>query len=440
MRKSNVFFVLLTVIGFLMVMAACNNEKSLGSYLDEIFSSNSDRIPPTAEPMLTPSPTPTSIPNPDEISFVETLTAYQTSLNETPINLILSDFYTYHNERGLVAVEKLLETEPNNAMALALRGAFKMRQKEWESGFNDSNRSLEIDPNLAFAYVNRAWYYQYFLSDRDTARNEIEIALAIDPNLAYAHCIMAGLHETINDSRPMMDSYLKAIELRPDYYVAYISLGYMTFPSEEDFNEGMSYFEKAIAINPDEARAYYERGYIFYTFTPDFESVIADFSRAIELGYENPEVYEYLAVTYSRIGNYANAIADLEHNIELNPENESAYNFAAILIAYTDGDLDKALLYNTKALEISPDTDRYVDTKGYIYYKMGKFDEAFRIFSDLIDSGYDYSYYGRGLIYYSRGDHENAIKDFKTYLAAQSGDFRVEEVEELLKEMGGDLE
>jgi tetratricopeptide (TPR) repeat protein len=452
MRKSNVFIVLLTVIGFLMVMAACNNEKSLGSYFDEIFSSNSDRIPPTNEPTQTSPPTKTpeptntpipptpTIPSPYEIAFKQTLTAYHTDLNDTPIDNILSDFYTYHNERGLKAANELLETEPNNAFALALRGAFKFRQKEGESGFEDSNKALEIDPHLAFAYVNRAWYYQYNLSDLETARKEIETALAIDPTLAYAHCIMAGLHKTLNSYQPMMDSYLKAIELRPDYYVAYTTLGYMTSPTEEDFTEGVSYFEKAIAINPDEGRAYYERGHIFSILNPDFEYIISDLSRAIQLGYTPSDIYQVRAGVYVIRGEYSLAIDDLEHEIEMGTKNENTYNFAAKLIAYTDGDLEKALAYITKAMEISPDMDHLLDTKGYIYYKMGKYDEAFQIFSDLIDNRYIYSYYGRGVIYHSLGENEKAINDFKIFLSAQSGDFRIEEVEKILKELGVEVE
>ena len=405
MRESKVIYSLLIAAIFIVVMAGCNILE------DEISS----------------EPTPPNLYLPRN--------EYNLATDKIPLGQILNDFYTGFDDRGLAAVEELLITDPANALALAIRGAFKLRQGEWDAGFDDATRALEIDPDLAFAYVDRAWYLQYHKLDIETARIDIDTALELEPYLAFAHCIKAGLHPT-NDIQPVLQSYEKAIELRPDYYVAYINLAFLTV-LKVDAETGFSYFEKAIEINPDNARAYYERGDI-YRLQRNYESAIPEYTQSIKLGANTASIYEGLVESYAETGDYANAITNIEYIIDLDPTNINAYNLAAFLIAYTDGDLEKALAYNNIALEFSPQNERSRDTKAYIFYKMGKYDEAFQIFTDLIENGYDNSYYGRGLIYYSLGDKENAISDFQAYLAEYTGSFKSREVEQLLNEMGSE--
>ena len=428
MRESKAIYSLLIATILMVVMAGCGileNEILLEPTSNNLYLSRNEYNLTVDKISLEPTPT----------NFNSTHNEYNSAVNGTLLEPILNDFYTSHDERGLAAVEELLITDPANALALALRGAFELRQEEWDAGFEDANKALEIDPDLAFAYVDRAWFLQYHGADMEAARIDIDTALALEPNLAFAHCIKAGLHPT-NDIQPVLQSYEKAIELRPDYYVAYINLAFITVLSV-DAEMGFSYFEKAIEINPDNARAYYERGDI-YRLQRNYESAIPEYTQAIKLGANTASIYEGLVESYTETGNYANAITNIEHVIDLDPTNINAYNLAALLIAYTDSDLEKALAYNNLTLGFSPQYERYRDTKAYIYYKMGKYDEAFQIFTDLIENGYDNSYYGRGLIYYSLGDKENAISDFQAYLAEQNGDFRSREVEKLLNEMSSE--
>ena len=69
-----------------------------------------------------------------------------------------------------------------------------------------------------------------------------------------------------------------------------------------------------------------------------------------------------------------------------------------------------------RALELMPGAESKRDTKGYILYKMGEYDEALDIFSALIADGHTFSYYSRGLVYEALGETENAISDFQAFL------------------------
>ena len=62
--------------------------------------------------------------------------------------------------------------------------------------------------------------------------------------------------------------------------------------------------------------------------------------------------------------------------ISLNDQDAQAYNNFAYSLVERDEDLDYALALAKKAVFISPDISPYLDTIGWIYYKLSDFDKA----------------------------------------------------------------
>jgi tetratricopeptide (TPR) repeat protein len=84
---------------------------------------------------------------------------------------------------------------------------------------------------------------------------------------------------------------------------------------------------------------------------------------------------EYRAKTKKLI---ANAAAEFEQQIENAPDDASGYNQYAWLIGNTEGDLDKAIRYSHRSLELMPNTAGYLDTLGHAYYTKGDYENAVR--------------------------------------------------------------
>ncbi len=70
------------------------------------------------------------------------------------------------------------------------------------------------------------------------------------------------------------------------------------------------------------------------------------------------------------------AASEMLTEIEDQPDNPNGYNQYAWLIGNTEGDLDKALHFCEKALELSPDNGAYYDTMGRVYYTKGDLENA----------------------------------------------------------------
>lgn len=67
------------------------------------------------------------------------------------------------------------------------------------------------------------------------------------------------------------------------------------------------------------------------------------------------------------------AAAQFEAEIEENPDDSTPYNQYAWLIGNTQGDIDRAIRYSHKSLEIVPEAGGYLDTLGHCYFAKGDF-------------------------------------------------------------------
>ena len=70
------------------------------------------------------------------------------------------------------------------------------------------------------------------------------------------------------------------------------------------------------------------------------------------------------------------AAADLREKISDVPDNPSNYNQFAWLIGNTEGNLDEALRYSKKSLELTPDAGGYYDTLAHVYFTKGDYENA----------------------------------------------------------------
>ena len=70
------------------------------------------------------------------------------------------------------------------------------------------------------------------------------------------------------------------------------------------------------------------------------------------------------------------AATRLQEQIEGEPEEDSTYNQLAWLVGNTEGDLDQALKFSKKSLELRPETGGYYDTLARVYFARGDLEAA----------------------------------------------------------------
>jgi tetratricopeptide (TPR) repeat protein len=92
----------------------------------------------------------------------------------------------------------------------------------------------------------------------------------------------------------------------------------------------------------------------------------------------NPDYYFDLGAALERSGRIDESYAAFDRVLAMDPEHAQSLNYLAYMWAERGLHLEKALAMSRSALQIDPENGSYLDTLGWIYFQMGKFDDAYR--------------------------------------------------------------
>jgi len=213
-----------------------------------------------------------------------------------------------------------------------------------------------------------------------------------------------------NDHYGAIADYTKAIELDPNYVIAYINRGVMK-AALKDYYGSIADFTKAIEIDPNFAIAYYSRG-LSKDNLKDIYGAISDYTKAIE-------VYPYYEDAYYNRGNakadlkdYYGAIADYTKAIELNPIFYQAY----FNLANSKSELKDyygAIVELTKLIELDPSFARAYYNRGNQKTKLEDYYGAIPDYTKVIeiDPNNALAYRNRAVAKYFTKDIYGACQD-----------------------------
>lgn len=239
--------------------------------------------------------------------------------------------------------------------------------------------------------------YDYYLQGRDyywkTGKKDIEFAIKL---------------------------YQKALEIDPDYALAYAGLAdayvykYEAYYDRSLFmlDEAERASKKALNLDPalPEAHRSLGRAYMFKKMTED---AIEEFKKATELRPNCYEAYRALGWLYEEARNYDEAIKWAQKVLEIKATDKEA--FLLIGIAYYDQQLyDSALESFYKALDLAPDYSAAFYHIGSTFLKLGKFGQALESYQKCMEAGGDPNVWlDLGWTYLLKKDYQDSLKSFQ---------------------------
>ncbi len=165
------------------------------------------------------------------------------------------------------------------------------------------------------------------------------------------------------------------------------------------------------------------------------------------LGYGNkPEEQGYprylLGEIYERQKKYDLAEEQFKKVLEADPLNASAANYLGYMLADRGVRLEESVKYIQKALQLDPNNGAYLDSLGWAYYKMDRFDlakppleQAARLMSDdpTIHEHLGHLYLRMGKDTQAEQEWEHALKEWPQ---ATASDFDADQAAQLQRELG----
>ena len=175
-----------------------------------------------------------------------------------------------------------------------------------------------------------------------------------------------------------------------------------------------------------------------------FDAAEQAIQNALQLS-PNPEDQEYAlfvqASIFERQKKYDQAEENFKKVLSVNPLNSNASNYLGYMLADRGVRLEESVKYIQKALELEPDNGAYLDSLGWAYFKMGRYDlaesplekAASKIQNDpTIHEHLGHLYLRMGKTAMAEEEWQRALKEWPE---SASSDFDADQAKQLQKEL-----
>ncbi len=145
-----------------------------------------------------------------------------------------------------------------------------------------------------------------------------------------------------------------------------------------NWDEALLYLEQVVTAETDPARLYQCRMALAYIYAVTGRAKLAEYelARLRESGYESAQICAALGYTAWIQGNIDDSLEWYGRALDLEPSHPTSLNGLGYVLAYRGDDLTRALSCCRKAVEARPNNPAYQDSLGWVYLKLGFFDEA----------------------------------------------------------------
>ena len=221
--------------------------------------------------------------------------------------------------------------------------------------------------------------------DELTAIIYLRLGLDLDPNHALALVTLGDVYERLKQYERANEVFARVSKDAPVRASADIAIG-QNLELMGKGDEAMAYLEKLMKERPDDVEVVMALGNVQRS-RKKFAEAAETYSRAIEL-IGTPDrghwiLFFYRGTSYERAKQWDKGEADLKKALELVPDTLPAgkaqvLNYLAYSWVDQNINIDEAFKMLTRAVELAPRDGMIIDSLGWAYYRMGRYDDAVR--------------------------------------------------------------
>lgn len=206
----------------------------------------------------------------------------------------------------------------------------------------------------------------------------LEMARVLAPDNAQIYFELGGISERLGLTERAI-SYYEQIPAESSYgRIAQLQKG-LNLADIDRNEEAKEILAAAVETDPDEYRGYLALGGV-YASLKEYEDAAALYERAIAHIDTSDStfwpLYYRMGIAYERIKQWDKAEAAFKHALELSPDQPDVLNYLGYSWIDMNINLDEGLEMIRKAVERRPRDGYIVDSLGWVYYRLGRFEEA----------------------------------------------------------------
>jgi tetratricopeptide (TPR) repeat protein len=208
----------------------------------------------------------------------------------------------------------------------------------------------------------------------------LQYALALKPDSDLVLMELASVAEQQEDAEEAIAYYEKVPASSPFKRLAELQRG-LNLADLDRQDEAIPLLKKLVDEQPDDMRGYLALGGV-YASREDYKSSAELYDRAAaqlrQPTRENWNIFYQRGIAYERLKQWPKAEPNFKKALELFPDQPQVMNYLGYSWVDMNINLDEGLDLIRKAVDLRPSDGYIVDSLGWAYYRLGRYEDAVR--------------------------------------------------------------
>ncbi|MBI1933767.1 MAG: tetratricopeptide repeat protein [Ignavibacteriales bacterium] len=356
----------------------------------------------------------------ETVKTAEELLELNPSSLELQKMLIQSYIQNEKYDKAINAVNNSLEIFPDDISLVELKGNAFVKMKQWEKGAEEYKKILSKQ-NVPFEIKMRIGgaFYAESLKDSTLLPIALNVIQQIDKDTAdwQLNAFMGEISNKLKNDSATVSYFKKAIELAPlnsdlrirfgqilfenrDYTTAAIEMesAVKKFPNDfvlnfilglslaqnSDHEGAIPYLRKAVEVNPNDLNSTMSLSFSLHQVKQSDEA-LKFLERALRIDSKNVQALSLMGMIYENKDMFNISDSIYDKAVSIDSTDILTLNNFAYSLAERGIKLDKALKMVKKAVDTEPENSSYLDTIGWVYFKMNNYQEAKKYIEKAIE-------------------------------------------------------
>jgi tetratricopeptide (TPR) repeat protein len=286
-------------------------------------------------------------------------------------------------------LEGILETDKNNAEAIAALADIYLDQHNFDQALELYQRLLamehtnpEVRLRVAVAYMGQSQRDSSFVEKAKPVFEQLNKELPNDWRPYYYLGMIADREKHDSLAGQYFERVTRLAEWNGDAWW-YIGTSYF---EKGEYQKLVDEMQRAKRALPKDSRIYFLEG-LGYSRLDKNEEAIKALRHSLDLKPDDINAIGTLALTLDGLHRYQESDSLYELALRLDPQSHLVLNNYGYSLAERGLQLDRALQMSLKAVAADPENASYLDTAGWVYFRLAKYDDARAYIEKAIAAG-----------------------------------------------------